>query len=139
MTIQQKLRYRKFLLQHHWGSVLLSEVMSEPTPVQPKQRRKRRRSTARRVKKLPPFNVVLLDDDDHTYDYVIEMMKAVFGYPKEKGILIADEVNNTGRVIVFTSHKELAELKRDQMQGYGADWRIPACKGAMTATVEPAA
>ena len=28
-----------------------------------------------RPKILPPFNVVLIDDDDHTYAYVIKMLR----------------------------------------------------------------
>jgi ATP-dependent Clp protease adaptor protein ClpS len=82
---------------------------------------------------------VLLDDDDHTYAYVIEMLSAVFGYSATRGMLMAEEVDSTGRVIVMTTHKELAELKRDQIHGYGADFRIEKCKGAMSAVVEPAA
>ena len=37
-----------------------------------------------RARRQPPYNVVLLDDDDHTYAYVIEMLKALFGHPEEK-------------------------------------------------------
>ena len=92
----------------------------------------------RKPKQLPPFNVVLLDDDDHTYEYVIEMLGAVFAYPLEKGFKLAEEVDSSGRVIVFTSHKELAELKCDQILAYGADPRISACKGSMRAIIEPA-
>ena len=32
--------------------------------------------TRPRVEKLPPYNIVLLDDNDHTYAYVIEMMRS---------------------------------------------------------------
>ena len=32
-------------------------------------------------KRQPPYSVVLVDDDDHTYDYVIRMLRQVFGYP----------------------------------------------------------
>src|SRR5437762_6820845 len=62
-------------------------------------------------RKLPPFNVVLLNDDDHTYEYVVEMLKKVFGHPEERGYKMAEEVDASGRVIVMTTHKELAELK----------------------------
>ena len=88
--------------------------------------------------KLPPFNVVLLDDDDHTYEYVIEMLGKVFGYAKEQAFKLAEEVDGSGRVIVLTTHKELAELKRDQILAYGRDSRISACRGSMTAIIEPA-
>jgi len=88
--------------------------------------------------KLPPYNVVLLDDDDHTYDYVIEMLQKLFGHSKEKAFLMAKEVDNSGRVIVLTTHRERAELKRDQIHGYGADFRMASSKGSMSAVVEPA-
>ena len=65
---------------------------------------------------LPPYNVILLNDDDHTYEYVIEMLKAIFAYPDEKGFQLAKEVDKSGRVILMTTHRERAELKRDQAQ-----------------------
>ena len=89
------------------------------------------------VQLLPPYNVVLLNDDDHTYDYVIEMLGAVFGYGPEKAYLMAKEVDTSGRVIVWTGPLEQAEFKRDQIHAYGKDWRIPRCKGSMSAIVEP--
>jgi ATP-dependent Clp protease adaptor protein ClpS len=108
---------------------------AEPPKVAPKKSPKPKRKPR---KQLPPFNVVLLDDDDHTYDYVIEMLGKVFGHAKEKAFKLAEEVDGSGRVIVLTTHKELAELKRDQVLAYGRDRRIPACRGSMTAIIEPA-
>jgi ATP-dependent Clp protease adaptor protein ClpS len=87
---------------------------------------------------LPPYNVVLLDDDDHSYEYVILMLKRIFGHPVEKGYEMAREVDATGRVIVTTTNLEQAELKRDQIHSFGPDPLIPRCKGSMSATVEPA-
>lgn len=88
---------------------------------------------------LPPFHVVLLDDNDHSYEYVMEMLKSIFGYDEPKTFTMAKEVDSKGRVIVFTTHKELAELKRDQIHAYGTDWRVATCQGSMSAIVEPAA
>jgi ATP-dependent Clp protease adaptor protein ClpS len=89
-------------------------------------------------RQLPPYHVVLLDDNDHTYEYVIEMLRCVFGYPEPKGYQLAKEVDSRGRVIVLTTHKEKAELKRDQILAYGTDYRIASCKGSMSAIIEPA-
>lgn len=89
-------------------------------------------------KRLPPYHVVLLNDNDHTYDYVIEMLGTLFGYNPTKGFLMADQLNPQGRVIVATTHKELAELKRDQIHGFGRDKRLDRCQGSMTAVIEPA-
>ena len=91
-----------------------------------------------KVDRLPPYNVVLLDDDHHTYAYVIEMLGKVFGYDEQKAFTMAEEVDTKGRVILMTTHKEKAELKRDQVLAYGADFRMATSKGSMTATVEPA-
>jgi ATP-dependent Clp protease adaptor protein ClpS len=87
---------------------------------------------------LPPYNVVLLDDDDHSYEYVILMLKKVFGHPVEKGFEMAREVDSTGRVVVATTNLEQAELKRDQIHTFGPDPLIPRSKGSMSAAVEPA-
>jgi ATP-dependent Clp protease adaptor protein ClpS len=90
------------------------------------------------VKRQPPYNVILHNDDDHSFEYVILMLKELFGYPEEKGFQMAEEVHNKGKVIVCTTSMERAELKRDQIHAYGADPRIPECKGSMQAYIEPA-
>jgi len=94
--------------------------------------------TEQTTESLPPYNVILLDDDDHSYEYVIYMLKVLFGHPPEKGYKMAVEVDTSGRVVVATTHLEQAELKRDQIQTFGPDPLIPRCKGSMSATIEPA-
>ena len=91
-----------------------------------------------KIKKLPPYHVILLNDDDHSYEYVITMLKQLFGHPEERGFQMAKEVDEHGRVIVDTTSKERAELKRDQIHAYGPDKHIPRCQGSMSATIEPA-
>ncbi|MGJ5817063.1 ATP-dependent Clp protease adaptor ClpS [Paludibaculum fermentans] len=88
---------------------------------------------------VPLWNVVLLDDDDHTYDYVIEMLCRLFFKTVEEAYGNAVEVDSTGRTIVMTCDKPAAEFARDQIHGYGADWRMPNCKGSMSAILEPVA
>src|SRR5580700_9024561 len=95
-------------------------------------------SKKRKPAQMPPYHVILLNDDDHTYEYVIEMLKVIFGYPDAKGFVLAKEVDSEGRVILLTTHRELAELKRDQIHAYGTDPRVATCKGSMSATIEPA-
>ena len=53
-----------------------------------------------RPKRLPPYHVVLHDDDDHTYNYVIEMLRKLFGHSLIRAFKMAREVDSTGRVIV---------------------------------------
>ncbi|MFQ5806559.1 MAG: ATP-dependent Clp protease adaptor ClpS [Phycisphaerae bacterium] len=86
----------------------------------------------------PWWHVILLDDDDHTYDYVIELLGKIFGHDLETAFRMACEVDTTGRVIVDTTSRERAELKRDQIHAYGRDWRLERSQGSMSATIEPA-
>lgn len=91
-----------------------------------------------KVKRQPPYNVILHNDDDHSYEYVIGMLRKLFGHPPERGFQMACEVDTKGRAIVLTTSLELAELKRDQIHAYGPDPLIPRCKGSMSASIEPA-
>jgi ATP-dependent Clp protease adaptor protein ClpS len=109
----------------------MSEPLTLPVPdVVPEEDTKLRRQ--------PPYNVILLNDDDHTYDYVIRMLKELFAYPEEKGFQLADQVHRAGRAIVLTTTLEHAELKRDQIHAYGPDPLLERCKGSMSAMIEPA-
>ena len=49
---------------------------SQPTPA---------RSTGSKPKRQPRYHVVLWNDDDHTYEYVIAMLRRLFGIEPEKG------------------------------------------------------
>ncbi len=93
---------------------------------------------AKREKKQPPYHVILLDDDDHTYEYVISMVRKLFGHTKEHALQLAVEVDQSGQVILDTTTLERAEFKRDQIHAFGRDWRIPRCAGSMSAAIEPA-
>lgn len=86
----------------------------------------------------PPWHVILLDDDVHTHDYVIEMLGVIFGHAPELALKMAREVNASGRVIVATVHKELAELRQQQIVEYGPDRRVPECQCSMGAIIERA-
>ena len=101
----------------------------EPTP---------QRKPAHKPQQLPPYHVVLLDDDEHTYDYVVDMLQALFAHSEGRAFELAKQVDQTGRAIVCTTHRERAELKRDQILGYGGDVRVSRCRGSMRAVVEPA-
>lgn len=90
-----------------------------------------------RAKQQPRYNVILWDDPDHSYEYVIVMVKELFRKPIEMGFQVAKEVDTTGRAILLTTTREHAELKRDQIHAFGKDEYIERCKGSMSATIEP--
>jgi len=106
------------------------------TAVRPKKRSKRQ-PKRRLPRRQPRYYVVLWDDPDHSFDYVIEMMAALFGFPREKGYMIANEVDSRGKAICLTTTLEHAELKRDQIHAYGRDIGIERCQGSMWASIEP--
>ena len=112
------------------------ESVAEPVEQTVLERRAR---SAKKPKRQPRYNVILWDDQDHSFEYVITMMQQLFGHQPEKGYLIAKEVNNRGKAIVLTTTKEHAELKRDQIHGYGKDASIRNCQGSMSASIEPLA
>jgi ATP-dependent Clp protease adaptor protein ClpS len=91
-----------------------------------------------RSKVQPLYHVILLNDEDHTYDYVVEMLVKIFGMTESAAFGHAVEVDTAGTTIVLTCELEKAELKRDQIHAYGADWRLTRSLGSMAAIVEPA-
>jgi ATP-dependent Clp protease adaptor protein ClpS len=110
-------------------------IEDAPAPATPPRSDKQKSDS--RPKKQPRYHVVLWNDDDHTYQYVVAMLQKLFGHPPEKGYLLAKEVDSQGRVIVLTTTKEHAELKRDQIHAFGADRLLRRSKGAMSASIEP--
>lgn len=92
----------------------------------------------RERREIPRFNVVLWDSDDHTFEYVGRMLRELFGHTQLASDRMVETVDSTGRAIVYTTHKEHAELKRDQIHAYGRDPESKDCKGSMSATIEEA-
>ena len=84
---------------------------------------------------LPPYHVLLLDDNDHSHEYVMEMLKSLFGYAPSMGYSLAEKVDRHGRAVVFTTHRELAELKCEMIGQFGNDWRVATCCGSMSAVI----
>jgi ATP-dependent Clp protease adaptor protein ClpS len=115
----------------------MSSVVDTEVEVRPKQRNKNKNKD--KTEKEPRFHVILWNDDVHSYEYVIIMLHTIFGYPVEKGFQLAREVDTRGRAIVFTSSLEQAELKRDQILGFGPDPLLAESDCSIIATLEKAA
>ncbi|HJT89434.1 MAG TPA: ATP-dependent Clp protease adaptor ClpS [Bryobacteraceae bacterium] len=92
-----------------------------------------------RDQQVPLYRVVLLDDNDHTYDYVIEMLQRIFVFTADEAYRHAEEVDRCGRTVLIICELPQAEFARDQIHGYGPDWRLGRSKGSMSAVVEPVA
>jgi ATP-dependent Clp protease adaptor protein ClpS len=91
-----------------------------------------------RTKKLPPFNVVILNDEEHTFQYVIELLTKLFAHTHKAAVELTWRIHLSGRAVVYTTHKEKAELKRDQVLAYGPDPRMDISKGPLGCYIEPA-
>ena len=104
-------------------------------PVKPKKRKAVKRKPKR--KKQPMYRVILWNDDDHTFEYVIRMMEKIFHYDIPKGMEIAVRVHTHGKVDVAIVSQEVAELRRDQIRGFGPDELVKGCCTSMFATIEP--
>ena len=90
------------------------------------------------TKRLPPYHVIILNDEEHTFDYVIELLTKLFRHPLKAAIELTWRIHLSGRAVVYTTHKEKAELKRDQVLGYGPDPRMDISKGPLGCYIEPA-
>jgi ATP-dependent Clp protease adaptor protein ClpS len=94
--------------------------------------------TETHTKGLPPYNVILLNDEEHTFEYVIELLTKLFAHPLATAQEMTLRIHTTGRAVVYTTHKEKAELKRDQVLSYGPDPRMSISKGPLGCYIEPA-
>jgi len=95
------------------------------------------KTTKDQLEKL--YHVIILNDEEHTFEYVIEMLQAIFSMTYTKAFAHTMEAHSTGSSIVLTTSLEEAEQKRDQIHAYGPDWRMPNSHGSVAALVEPAA
>lgn len=90
------------------------------------------------TRKLPPYNVVVLNDEEHTFEYVIELLTKLFSHSVSTAEALTWKIHNAGRAVVYTTHKEKAELKCDQVLSYGPDPRMSISKGPLNCYIEPA-
>jgi ATP-dependent Clp protease adaptor protein ClpS len=88
-------------------------------PPEVKERKTEREKT--RPKKQPPYALIVENDDFHTFDYVIEVLQKVCGHDLQKAFLLTSQVHHAGQALVWSGALELAELKRDQIRGFGTD------------------
>ncbi len=91
-----------------------------------------------KTRRQPPYNVIVLNDEEHTFEYVIELLTKLFSHSLLMAEKLTWQIHNSGRAIVLTTHKELAELKCEQVLEYGPDPRMSVSKGPLGCYIEPA-
>ena len=68
----------------------------------------------------PPWRVIVLNDDHNTFEGVARALAAVIpGVDYPRGMAMANRIHSTGQAIVWTGHRELAELYHDQLDERG--------------------
>jgi ATP-dependent Clp protease adaptor protein ClpS len=66
------------------------------------------------------WRVIVLNDDHNTFDGVAFALARVLpGVTFEDGVALANKIHNTGSAIVWSGHKEQAELYWSQLDRYG--------------------
>ena len=67
-----------------------------------------------------PWNVIVLNDNHNTFQGVAFALSATIpGVSFDRGMALANRIRNSGRAVVWSGHKELAELYWDQLRGHG--------------------
>ncbi len=67
-----------------------------------------------------PWHVVVRNDDHNTFQGVAFALSSVLpSVSYDRGMQLAGTIHNTGQAIVWSGHKELAELYWAQLGGHG--------------------
>ncbi len=113
-------------------------ITLEEPQVRPKARTDEKTDDKKKPKTQPPYAVIVHDDDFHTYEYVMEVLQKVCGHDLQKAFILTQAVDLTGRAVVWSGTKEVAELKRDQIRGFGPDFHATqTVKFPLGVTIEP--
>lgn len=92
-----------------------------------------------RARKVPPYNVILENDSFHTFEFVVAVIRKALGYSEEKAFQLTFMAHNSGRSVVWTGPKEVAELKVDQIRTYHETRAHDGVKlGPLSCAIEPA-
>jgi ATP-dependent Clp protease adaptor protein ClpS len=66
------------------------------------------------------WRVIVLNDDHNTFDGVaFALAQTLPGVDFDQGLRLANRIHTTGQAIVWSGHREQAELYHAQLEGYG--------------------
>lgn len=66
-------------------------------------------------------SIVIFNDDIHSIDYVVMVIRKVFGYSEKKAASLAYDIHNNGKAVVWSGISELAESKQLLIRNAGPD------------------
>ena len=66
------------------------------------------------------WRVIVLNDNHNTFEGVaFALAQTIPGVDYDSGMALANRIHTTGQAIVWSGHRELAELYHTQLEGYG--------------------
>jgi ATP-dependent Clp protease adaptor protein ClpS len=91
------------------------------------------------TRRVPPYNVVLENDDVHSVEFVVEVLCKALGYTTERSVQLTLQAHTTGRAVVWSGPREVAELKADQIRTFHEVRAVDHAQlGPLGCTIEPA-
>ncbi len=67
-----------------------------------------------------PWNVIVLNDNHNTFQGVaFALSSTIPGVSYDRGLRMADTIHGAGRAVVWSGHKEPAELYWERLRGFG--------------------
>jgi ATP-dependent Clp protease adaptor protein ClpS len=92
-----------------------------------------------RTRGIPPYNVILENDDHHSFGFVVDVLQKALGYNQQRAFQLTKLAHESGRSVVWTGPKEVAELKHEQIRTFH-EVREPDGRdlGPLGCSVEPA-
>jgi ATP-dependent Clp protease adaptor protein ClpS len=90
--------------------------MSPATATPPRERA--RKGTGSGVGR--PWRVIVRNDNHNTFEGVAFALSSVLpGISYDAGMSFANRIHSTGQAVVWSGHREQAELYWEQLQGFG--------------------
>jgi ATP-dependent Clp protease adaptor protein ClpS len=66
------------------------------------------------------WRVLVLNDNHNTFEGVaFALAQTIPGIDYDKGMRLANTIHTKGQAVVWSGHRELAELYHSQLEGYG--------------------
>jgi ATP-dependent Clp protease adaptor protein ClpS len=67
---------------------------------------------------IPPYHVILENDDYHSQTFVVGVLCKALSHSPERAYQLMLQAHLTGRAIVWTGPREVAELKAEQISTF---------------------
>lgn len=78
-----------------------------------------------KVEEPKMFNVIMYNDDVTTFDFVEYLLETIFDKTSEQASDLVNKINETGRQIVGTYHKDSAVLRTSEAIRYARSNNFP--------------